>query len=70
MKEADFMGVATDAPIIGSWNDNNAVQKASELKAGDAYLFKLNTGKKGILLIKRLTSFEDGEVEFAVKLQD
>jgi hypothetical protein len=70
MKEADFMSVATDAPIVGAWNDNNALQKASDLKAGDVYLFKLNSGKKGILLVRRLTSFEDGEVEFAVKIQD
>lgn len=70
LKEADFLGVNTDAPIINAWKDTGASLKASDLKVGDVYLFKLNDGKKGMFLVKRLISFEDGEVEFAVKIQD
>ncbi len=68
--EADFNKVLTDAPILNGWSETQSVTKAGTLKAGDVYLFKLQSGRKGILLVKRIIAGEDGEVEFSVRIQD
>lgn len=70
LNEAGFLAVTIDAPIIDSWKDVDAKDKASNLKVGDVYLFELHNGRKGLILVKRLVSLEDGEVEFAVKIQE
>ncbi|HBB90264.1 MAG TPA: hypothetical protein DC042_00665 [Bacteroidales bacterium] len=68
--EADFNKVLTDAPILNAWSETQSVSKAATLKVGDVYLFKLQSGRKGILLVKRIIAGDDGEVEFTVRIQD
>jgi hypothetical protein len=70
LQESDFNAVINDVTIINSWSESQSVNKASHLTRGDVYLFRLESGRKGILLIKKVNSGEDGDIEFSVKIQD
>lgn len=70
MSETDFAQVVHDGPMVSSWNDLNGKRKAKELKPGDVYLFKIQSGKLGLFLVKSLSEGPDGEVAFALKVQE
>jgi len=69
-QESDFNGVVNDVPILNLWSDSKSVTKAANLNRGDVYLFRLESGRKGILLVKKVNSGEDGDLEISVKIQD
>lgn len=69
MTVQDFNVITNDAPIVNSWSDTRSVSKAGDLKTDDIWLIKLQSGKRGAILIKRIVAGADGEIEFAIKIQ-
>lgn len=69
MTVPEFNNMTTDAPIIDGWNDTLSVSKATELKPNDIWLIKMSSGKKGVLLVKQAGTNENGEIDFAIKVQ-
>lgn len=65
----DFNAVSNDAAIVNAWIETSSVSKAGDLKANDIWLIKLQSGKKGVILVKRIVAGADGEIEFAIKIQ-
>ncbi len=70
MTVVDFNDMSTDADIVTGWSDTGTVSKAGELKVDDIWLLKLQSGKKGVMLISRITGADAGEIEFAIKIQE
>lgn len=69
MTVQDFNALANDAAIVNAWNEEQAVSKAVDLKINDIWLIKLQSGKKGAILVKKVISMDNGEIEFAIKVQ-
>lgn len=69
MTVSDFNAIANDAAIVNAWTDTGSALKAGDLKADDIWLIKLQSGKKGAILVKRIISGDAGEIEFAIKIQ-
>jgi hypothetical protein len=70
MTVQDFNSITNDAPIVTAWSDAQAVSRATELKVNDVWLVKLQSGKKGAILVKNIVSGDAGEIEFAIKIQE
>jgi hypothetical protein len=68
--EAQFESVVNDVPILNLWSDSQAVTKATHIAKGDVFLFRLESGRKGMLLIRKVNAGEDGDIEFSVRVQD
>ncbi|MCX6226976.1 MAG: hypothetical protein NTV01_19875, partial [Bacteroidia bacterium] len=66
----DFNTLSNDAKIVMGWSDTQSVSKAGDLKVNDIWLVKLQSGKKGAILVKRLVAGDVGEIEFAIKIQE
>jgi len=69
MTVQDFITMGNDAPVVNSWSDSHSVTKAGDLKVDDIWLIKLQSGKRGAVLVKRIVAGEDGEIELAIKIQ-
>ncbi|MFA5814320.1 MAG: hypothetical protein WC865_01690 [Bacteroidales bacterium] len=69
MTVQDFNAISIDAAIVNAWSDARSVSKAGDLKTDDIWLIKLQSGKKGAILVKRVVAGDDGEIEFAIKIQ-
>jgi len=65
-----FFGLFHDGYILDNYNEDEAKPKAKELADGDIYLFQTEGGKKGILYINSIVNGADGEVNFALKIQE
>jgi hypothetical protein len=70
IKAEDFNAISTDAVIVNGWSEVLSVTKATPLQANDVWLVKLKSGRKGAILVKRVASGEDGELEFHIKIQE
>jgi len=66
----DFLAVYHDGYIIDNFDPSKAFNKATDLAAGNVYLFQIQNGEKGILYVISITPFNDGEVNFAFKIQE
>lgn len=66
----DFLAIYHDGYIIDNFDPSKAFNKAADLAAGNVYLFQISNGKKGILYVISLTPLNDGEVNFAFKIQE
>lgn len=69
MTADEFDAIFNDAPILTAWNDMLAVGLADRLTLNEVWLLKMQSGRKGALLIKRVADGASGEVEFAIKMQ-
>lgn len=70
MTISDFNSITNDAPIVNAWSDTQSVLKAGNLKVDDIWLVKMQSGKKGAILVKRIIPGAAGEIEYAIKIQD
>ena len=66
---SDFDAATNDMSILPAYNPANAFKKAKDLKVGDVYCFKTQSGKYGLLKVTAVTPNADGSAEFAVKIQ-
>jgi len=69
LSASDFDVVSIDAVVLASFDPENKFRKAKVLTAGDVYAFKLQSGKFGLFKVIAVTEAEDGNLEFAVKIQ-
>lgn len=69
MTVQDFNAITNDAAIVNAWSDTRSVSIAGDLKTNDIWLVKLQSGKKGAILVNRIVAGDDGEIEFAIKIQ-
>lgn len=69
MTVQDFNAISNDAAIVNAWSDTGSVSKAGDLKTDDIWLVKLQSGKRGAILVKSIVAGDDGEIEFAIKIQ-
>jgi len=69
MTAQEFNAMGNDALIVNTWKDDQSVSLASDLKMDDVWLVKIQSGVKGAILVKRIVSGADGEIEFAIKIQ-
>jgi hypothetical protein len=65
----NFNEISNDAPIVNSWVETEAVLKATDLKANDVWIVKLQSGKKAAILVKSIVPGDKGEIEYAIKIQ-
>ena len=68
--ESKFNAIVNDVPMVDGWSDDKSLTQAKNLAAGDVWLFRLQSGRKGILRVTRITAGDDGDIEFSVKIQD
>jgi hypothetical protein len=69
MTVQEFNSIVIDAPIVNGWIDASSVSKAVDLKVDDIWLIKLQSGKKGAVLVKRISAGDTGEIEYSIKIQ-
>jgi len=66
---AQFDAVTNDAVILSTFDTNNKFKKAKVLTTGDVYCILLQSGKYGLLKVISANGVEDGNVNFAIKIQ-
>ena len=66
----EFYGIFHDGFIVENFDEDSAEKKATNLAQGDLYLFKLESGKKGLLYVIEIEAETDGLISFAVKVQE
>ena len=59
-----------DAYIIENFNEQQATKKITDLQAEQFYLFKIFNGKLGIIYVINVVAESDGEINFALKVQE
>jgi hypothetical protein len=69
LTEQDFNAISNDAEMVNGWDDTASVEAADSLQVGDIWLFKLDSGQKGIFRVRRIVSGDDGEIELGIKIQ-
>lgn len=65
-----FYGMINDAYIIENFDESLATKKVTELQKEQFYLFKLEGGKMGLIYIIDVLASSDGEINFALKVQE
>ncbi|MFA6128399.1 MAG: hypothetical protein WC699_13945 [Bacteroidales bacterium] len=69
MTSGDFVSLSTDAGMVDGWKDAGSLTIAGNLKVDDVWLMKMQNGKLGAILVKRITAGDAGEIEFGIKVQ-
>ncbi len=59
----------TDALIESSYDPANARKKAKDMKVGDVYSIKIQSGQYGMLKVTSVTQGADGAVSFELKMK-
>jgi len=70
MSPEEFYGIYHDGYMIENFDQNIAAKKAIGLVQGDIYMFQLESGQKGIVYILDVVPEIDGEINFALKVQE
>lgn len=70
LKTTDFDNLFHDGLIIRQYQETSAKRKAKNLKVGDVYVFKTQTGLFGAFLVKALEGSHDGSIEVGLKIQE
>lgn len=67
--QTEFETMANDSLLIASYGISEGNRKAKYLTSGNIYVFKTQSGKYGVFLVKTVNGTADGNIEIAVKIQ-
>ena len=65
-----FYGMINDAYLVENFDQATATKKITDLQKDQFYLFKMENGKLGIIYIMDVVAASDGEINFALKVQE